>query len=63
MYAAGVQFYFLLIDAMSWWMMAACGHAGTQPYGGIVPFGTTKTGRNRIQHLLAEFKIAHLKSL
>ena len=32
----------------------------TQPYGGIVPFGTTETGRDRIQHLLAIFKIVHV---
>jgi len=40
--------------------MATRGHTRTQPYGSIVPFGTTETGGDRVQHLLAEFKILHI---
>ena len=39
--------------------MTTRGLPRTQPYGGIVPFGTTETSGDGIQNFLAEFNVLH----
>jgi hypothetical protein len=55
----GVGLDILYTYSMCRRMMAAGSHARAQPYGGIIPLGATKTGRNGVKYLLAELEILH----